>query len=88
MDIRTAAIPTTTMTSISVNPRLRCGLHVVLSERLAKIGSLSVMAHRGYRLILDVILNIAESTLKSRNPTPNAMTMIIAGSINVVMIRS
>ena len=41
-----------------------------------------------HRLILAVIANTADNTLKSRNPTPIAMTMMIAGSMRFVITRN
>src|SRR5208282_1494668 len=40
-----------------------------------------------HRAILEVIANMAESTLSRRNPTPTAMTMMSTGSIMLVMTR-
>ena len=39
-------------------------------------------------MMLAVILNMADNTLNKRNPTQMAMTMIMAGSMSVVRIRS
>jgi len=38
--------------------------------------------------MLLVMANMADNTLKSKKPTPTAMTIIMAGSIKFVMTRN
>lgn len=44
--------------------------------------------HASYRFSVLVMANIADKMLNNRKPTPTAMTMIMAGSIKLVMTRN